>query len=530
MTSHIRKLAVQAIFAGSAIATCCSSASAGPFADSWLNSTRPAYPVAPLVAPTTVGYGAYPYNAYTGYPNTSFSPVLPLSLPQTNIGALPTGAYSSQYYRVPTTYYRPVTSFDPNVGTNVTSLQPCTSYQYQAARVPLLTPAWQNYAYGNYGSTVPQNRWAPVTPTYAPNLAAPMVGSAAGQSSLSIASGFGTYGTSPVVQPNYAAPTAFAPTATVPTMSAPVMTVPPPVNPAVTSGYGGYHYGTPTTSTVLGGSSPVQPAASWSTPGPTGLPTTTYSQPTSVWPSPSTTTVGPTTYSPASVTPPYSSAAPMPGSMGLPTVPGAVSPTVIAPTTTAPVPSTTTPSSTVFPPVLPSSTSTTGVGSSWPLSTSPTTSGAIPSLGGSSAAPSSSAPTNQPSSTFDSESQVVPSLDRKSNDISMPSTTSDAAGAFQLRSIELQPVPKTSAPSLESTSPSKSESPWNRDYSGESRTPPASDSKEEAESEGLELKLNTDALRPIPAPRDINGHPDWKPSLLNARDQTAKTLPVAKML
>ncbi|MFN9913104.1 MAG: hypothetical protein ACK53L_10995, partial [Pirellulaceae bacterium] len=139
--------------------------------------------------------------ALSGYPTTTSTPIIPLSLPQPNLGFLPTGGYSSQYYRVPTTYYRPVTTFDPALGTTVTSLMPCTSYQYQAQRTPVLTPAWQNYPYGNYASTLPQNRWPSIGT--AP-VATPTVGSATGQSSMSIASGFGTYGSAPVVQPQTA--------------------------------------------------------------------------------------------------------------------------------------------------------------------------------------------------------------------------------------------------------------------------------------------------------------------------------------
>ena len=103
--------------------TCASTSQAGPFADWWLNNHQAGYQNSAI--PVTSGYGSYPYNAYTGYPNTSYSPILPAGLPQTSYGLLPTGGYASQYYRAPTTYYRPVTSLDPNTGTTVTSLQPC---------------------------------------------------------------------------------------------------------------------------------------------------------------------------------------------------------------------------------------------------------------------------------------------------------------------------------------------------------------------------------------------------------------------
>jgi hypothetical protein len=44
--------------------------------------------------------------------------------------------YQSSYYRAPITYYRPVTSVDPTLGTTVTVQQPCTSTVNQLQRVP----------------------------------------------------------------------------------------------------------------------------------------------------------------------------------------------------------------------------------------------------------------------------------------------------------------------------------------------------------------------------------------------------------
>lgn len=210
-------------------------------------------------------------NAYSGYPNTSYSPVLPAGIPQAQVGVLPTGAYASQYYRAPTTYYRPVTSFDPRLGTTVTSLQPCTSYQYQAQRVPLLVPQTHSTAaYGSYGVS-PQSRYYPgmVTSTNA---------SASGQSTMSIPSGMGSQYTAPVVQmPNNGIPmyspapsqvpqTQFMPQSQFPTIA---NTVGQPGVPV----YGGVQYGstavntTPSYNTTV--TSPVAtavvPAAAWTT-------------------------------------------------------------------------------------------------------------------------------------------------------------------------------------------------------------------------------------------------------------------------
>lgn len=44
--------------------------------------------------------------------------------------------YQSSYYRAPITYYRPVTSVDPMLGTTVTVQQPCTSTVQQLQRTP----------------------------------------------------------------------------------------------------------------------------------------------------------------------------------------------------------------------------------------------------------------------------------------------------------------------------------------------------------------------------------------------------------
>lgn len=113
-------------------------------------STPPAYPVgAPMpvgasvpVTPITPSNGTMSsyYGSYGQYP-PSMGTILPAGIPQTVVAAMPTAGYDTQWLRTPVTYYRPVTQFDPNYGTTVTSLQPCTSYQYQAQRVPLTAPA-----------------------------------------------------------------------------------------------------------------------------------------------------------------------------------------------------------------------------------------------------------------------------------------------------------------------------------------------------------------------------------------------------
>lgn len=109
-----------------------------------------------LTTNQTLGYGSYApnYNA----------PLLPPGFPQTVAAQLPTAAYDTQWARTPVTYYRPVTAYDPRYGSVVTSLQPCTSYQYQAQRQPVIAP---RPLLGEYGYQA--NRWPSITgPGYNP--------------------------------------------------------------------------------------------------------------------------------------------------------------------------------------------------------------------------------------------------------------------------------------------------------------------------------------------------------------------------
>ncbi|MCU0707148.1 MAG: hypothetical protein MUF23_02540 [Pirellula sp.] len=106
-------------------------------------NTAPAYPVGPPIPITpTAPSGTAMTSNFGSYGMQPPSPgaFFPAGLPQTSAGMLPTAAYDTRWVQTPVTYYRPVTQFDPRYGTTVTSLQPCTSYQYQAARVPLVAP------------------------------------------------------------------------------------------------------------------------------------------------------------------------------------------------------------------------------------------------------------------------------------------------------------------------------------------------------------------------------------------------------
>jgi hypothetical protein len=79
----------------------------------------------------------------TALPSTSVAPLFPRA-PATPVrsglarffGSLFGTNYQSSYYRAPVTYYRPVTTVDPNLGTTVTVQQPCTSTVQQLQRTP----------------------------------------------------------------------------------------------------------------------------------------------------------------------------------------------------------------------------------------------------------------------------------------------------------------------------------------------------------------------------------------------------------
>lgn len=181
ITRGLLVVATAACFASTAQTT-----QAGQWLDSIFGRRQPAYPVgAPVpVNGQIAAYspGTYPSLGYVppsyanlngnqslGYgnyasPPTNNSPLLAPGIPQTVAGYLPTAAYDTQWARTPVTYYRPVTAFDPRYGTTVTSLQPCTSYQYQAQRQPVIAP---RPLLGEYG--LQANRWPSITgPGYNP--------------------------------------------------------------------------------------------------------------------------------------------------------------------------------------------------------------------------------------------------------------------------------------------------------------------------------------------------------------------------
>jgi hypothetical protein len=110
-------------------------------------------PTAPANA--TAMAGPPPVSATTSIPWTG--------LPQTQMSLMPTAGYASQWNRAEVTYYRPVTTVNPATGQPITQLIPCTSYELQNQRVPVVTMK-PGAAPATYPST---DRWPSLTaPTY----------------------------------------------------------------------------------------------------------------------------------------------------------------------------------------------------------------------------------------------------------------------------------------------------------------------------------------------------------------------------
>ena len=235
-----------------AIASFAPSAEAGPLLD-WLfgyrTAARPAYPVGPPVpvgnaANAPVGYAAnmpatrYPVGGYVpaaayapsyaanygnyygsmmpvigpsgyGYPAAQPSGVAAATAPSI-MSYVPD--YRTSQYRAPVTYYRPLITTDPNTGSQVVALAPCTSYEYQTQRIPTFG---YNGVMGSY-STPPVVPPPPTMPTYTlPSGGIPLAagGPAAvlPPTSGSYAMGYGGYSNlnpmnSPAYSSNYGSP------------------------------------------------------------------------------------------------------------------------------------------------------------------------------------------------------------------------------------------------------------------------------------------------------------------------------------
>lgn len=194
-------------------------------------SRAPAYPVGPPVpvnptAPAGTAMNSY-YGSYGMLP-PSPGTLLPAGLPQTSAAFLPTAAYDTRWQQTPVTYYRPVTQYDPNYGTTVTSLQPCTSYQYQAARVPLVAPS-------TFGSPTYAVNRMPVTnmPAYYPQAGLP-VGSVPMPSAYPTLQQLPTVGTPVIANRMNQASTG---TSSGPSSTLPLATMAPPAGTVVTANH-----------------------------------------------------------------------------------------------------------------------------------------------------------------------------------------------------------------------------------------------------------------------------------------------------
>ena len=144
-------------------------------------TAAPAYPVGQPFPVAGPAYGPQPSAPF--YPGSSVPPTAPANatamaapppvsattsipwtgLPQTQMSLMPTAGYASQWNRAEVTYYRPVTTVNPATGQPITQLIPCTSYELQNQRVPVVT-----MKPGAVPSTYPStDRWPSLTaPTY----------------------------------------------------------------------------------------------------------------------------------------------------------------------------------------------------------------------------------------------------------------------------------------------------------------------------------------------------------------------------
>lgn len=80
----------------------------------------------PVIGPNGAGYQA-------AQPSGIAAATMPGTIPQTLSYVPNFNTYSN---RTPVTYYRPLLTTDPNTGAQVVAMAPCTSYEYQAQRVP----------------------------------------------------------------------------------------------------------------------------------------------------------------------------------------------------------------------------------------------------------------------------------------------------------------------------------------------------------------------------------------------------------
>lgn len=160
MSRLSKNLVVATAIAVTQLALPTTDAQAGPFLDWLLGRHAGTYPAATTVAycptptvtaaypttcpgPNTTGYPALLAGSYAGHqvayaaPNLVMQPVQPAQLTQpVVVGYAP--SYRTSWFRVPVTYYRPVTAFSGVGGPPVTVMQPCNTQTWQVRRTPWL--------------------------------------------------------------------------------------------------------------------------------------------------------------------------------------------------------------------------------------------------------------------------------------------------------------------------------------------------------------------------------------------------------
>ena len=231
----------------------------------------------PVVGPTGYGYQAAQPNGIAA----ATAPTIMSYVPD----------YRTVQNRAAVTYYRPLMTTDPNTGAQVVALAPCTSYEYQAQRVPTFG---YNGVLGSY-ATPPVVPPAPSMPTYTlPSGGVPLAAGSAPAvltpNSGSYAMGYGGY-------------------SAVPSYSAPINTAPINTAPTYSSNYGAYSPQTGLTAPTVG-NYPTQPitgspgyygsVTGGSTGGCTGsYPAPTYSTPGLTAPQGPSSLQGPSVLGPA---------------------------------------------------------------------------------------------------------------------------------------------------------------------------------------------------------------------------------------
>lgn len=438
------------------------------------SSRPPAYPIGGPIPVTPTPPAGNALNSYYGsYGTLPPSPgtFLPAGLPQSSAAFLPTAAYDTQWMQTPVTYYRPVTQFDPNYGTTVTSLQPCTSYQYQAARVPLVSPRFiSDYQYS-------ANRWpAANTPGYYPTAVAP-----AAYPSFQQMPAAGMPVTSNRM--NYAA----SGTSTGPSSTLPLATMGSTAGGVAPATYWGPSIPTPTPY-------PANQATAWMPPSSSPMSQIPI---TSAIPGTGTPVYTVPSTSPTSSLMPMNALAPCPNGVcvqsNVPSIPGAASVVPMGPPTL--MPSTAMPST-----VMPSNGTGTAAPTTTTLPFTPGTSVPLPSTG-------DIKPILPPGSNADPEATRQPSL-------------GNSAAMFPLRRVPVSDLDRVDTFTQPPAQPPAQPAPQPL-LPQESRT-----------RLPLPSTAPPSLLQPLKAPNDFDAKPRWNPNLLPpsneaARETVASTTPLA---